>query len=313
MITDHHAIIPTEEKPNLEKLSSDERKVYDLIVKRFLAVLFPKYRYKEIKISTEICSEEFISKGKELISLGWREIANIDTSDNGHSEEVIPEQKLSLEKKGSSKKILKLVLFKSNTRPPAKFTEAELLARMEKGNLGTPATRAEIIEKLLSSFYVERNGKQLNSTSKGRQLVDLVPEMMKTPELTADWEAWLEAIARGKASPKKFIDNIRIKTQDLVSEVKGLDVKFKLDNLTKQKCPMCGKYMLKVKGKKRREMLVCQDRECGYREDIMRKNDTSISVSKRDKAMNKRLISKYSDNKEETGLNLGELLENFMK
>ncbi len=312
-VTDHHAIIPTEEKPNLENLSTDERKVYDLIVKRFLAVLFPKYRYKEIKISTEISNEEFVSKGKELISLGWREIANVDASDNGDSVELVPEQKLSLEEKGSHKKVLKLLLSKSNTRPPAKFTEAELLARMEKGNLGTPATRAEIIEKLLSSFYIERNGKQLNSTSKGKQLVNLVPEMMKSPELTADWEAWLEAIARGKASPKKFIENIRGKTKELVSEVKGLDVKFKLDNLTKQKCPMCGKYMLKVKGKKRREMLVCQDRECGYRENIIKKNDTSISVSKRDKAMNKKLISKYSDNKEETGLNLGQLLENFIK
>lgn len=312
-VSDHHAIIPTEEKPDFKNLSSDERKIYDLVVRRFLAVLYPAYKYKEIKIITEIENENFYSKGKEVISKGWKEITSNTQADEVNNTEILPEQNLKPVNKGDSKKVISVKQVKGHTKAPNLYNEASLLGQMEKNNLGTPATRAEIIEKLISSFYVERSGNKLSSTSKGKQLIDLVPEMMKSPELTAEWERWLEAIAKGKASSGKFMNDIKIKAKELVEQVKTSEIKFKLDNISSEKCPMCGKNMLNVKGKKGRKMLVCQDRECGYRENVKRKGETGISVSKRDRAMNKKMISQYADNKEEVGTNLGDLLKDFMK
>ena len=125
----------------------DEIKIYDLIVKRFFAVLSPDYQYREIKLTTVIEGENFYSKGREVTSLGWREITTVEKEYDPNSEEL-PEQSLTLIKKGSVQKVKKINLVKGNTRPPARYTEADLLSKMEKGNLGTPATRADIIEKI---------------------------------------------------------------------------------------------------------------------------------------------------------------------
>ena len=312
-VSDHHAIIPTEQKPELSKLSVDEIKIYDLIVKRFFAVLSPDYQYREIKLTTVIEGENFYSKGKEVTSLGWREITTVEKEYDPNSEEL-PEQSLTLIKKGSVQKVKKINLVKGNTRPPARYTEADLLSKMEKGNLGTPATRADIIEKILSSFYVERNGRQFVPTSKGKQLISIVPKMMKSPNLTAEWELKLEAISKGNFQPEKFNEEIKKNTIELIESVKSSEVTFKLDNITREKCPLCGKYMLKVKDKKRREMLICQDRECGYREAVNNgKFDKGLSVSKRDQAMNKKAIAQHADNEVSTGLNLGDLFKNIGK
>lgn len=312
-VSDHHAIIPTEERADYSKLSSDERKIYDLVVRRFLAVLLPSYKYKELKIQTEIDGEYFYSKGKEIISLGWKEVSGENYEENENEQEILPEQSLRSVKKGENLKVKKISLIKSNTRPPARLNEGTLLSKMEKGKLGTPATRADIIEKILSSFYVERNGRELVPTSKGKQLIGLVPEMIKSADLTAKWEKELELISLGKSKPQVFLDGIKVRAKELIETVKAMDVEFKLDNLTKESCPMCGKKMLKVKGKKKQEMLVCQDRECGYRENIKRKGDNQFSVSKHDKVMNKKLINQYSDKTESSGMNLGDLLKDFIK
>lgn len=311
-VSDHHAIIPTEQVPDFSKLSVDEVKIYDLIVRRFLAVLLPDYKYKEIKLTTVIEGETFYSKGKEVISAGWREITSVE-KENENSDEELPEQLLTTIKKGAVQKVKKINIVKLNTKPPARFTEADLLSKMEKGNLGTPATRADIIEKILSSFYVERNGKQFVPTSKGKQLVSIVPELMKSPDLTAEWELKLEAVAKGNFLPEKFNEEIKKKTIELIELIKSSEVTFKIDNITKEKCPVCGKYMLKVKNKRKREMLICQDRECGYREEINSKYDKGLSVSKRDQIMNKKAIAQHADNEVSTGLNLGELFKNFGK
>ena len=311
-VSDHHAIIPTEERVDFSRLSGDEKKIYDLVVKRFLAVLLPSYKYKEVKITTEISGELFYSKGKDVISLGWKEISGEGNVESSSGEEVLPEQSLRSLKKGETLKVKKVTLIRSNTKAPARLTEGTLLGKMEKSHLGTPATRADIIEKILSSFYVERNGKELKPTSKGKQLVRLVPEMVKTADLTAEWERELELISKGQSDSKKFISGIRDKSRELINQVKCMEIEFKLDNLTNESCPMCGKKMLKVKGKKRREMLICQDRECGYRQDIKRKGEDHFSSSKREKAINKKLINKYSDNNESEGTSLGDLLKDFM-
>ncbi|OQA07336.1 MAG: DNA topoisomerase 3 [Firmicutes bacterium ADurb.Bin373] len=283
-----------------------------MIVKRFIAVLSADFKYKEIKIVTDIEGEHFFSRGKEVLSPGWKEVYGLDISSENMEEDALPEQTLKEIKKGEKPEVKKIVLIKSHTKAPGRLTEADLLSRMEKANLGTPATRAEIIEKIISSFYVERNGKQLSPTSKGKQLVSLVPDMVKSADLTSQWENYLELISKGKAEPNKFMADIRLKTRELIEEVKSSNKTFKLDNITKEKCPMCGKYMLSVTDKRKRAMLICQDRECGYRENVFKKNDGDLSISKKEKAINKKLISQYSDNTQNSGLNLGDLLKNFI-
>lgn len=285
-VTDHHAIIPTEQFVNLAKLSPDERKIYDLIVKRFIAVLSPPFEYEQTTIKAAIYGETFSAKGKIVKSLGWRRVyegsGSLDEDSDGDDKEQ--EQTLPQLHKGDSLKILSAKAEAGQTKPPARYTEATLLSAMEypgkyienqklreeMGNaigLGTPATRADIIEKLFNSFYMERRGKEILPTSKGIQLISLVPPELKSPELTAKWEQQLSEISKGRVNKTAFIGGIRTYATQLISTVIGSSQTFKHDNLTREKCPDCGKFLLQVQGK-RGEMLVCQDRECGYRKSV---------------------------------------------
>ena len=153
------------------------------------------------------------------------------------------------------------------TNPPTYLNEATLLTAMEKNNLGTVATRADIIEKLFNSFLIEQKGKDILITSKGKQLLDLVPTELRTPELTSSWEKKLQYISKGKLNKNIFIKEMKDYSKDIVKEIKNSDSRFKHDNLTKNRCPECGKYMLEVKGK-RGKMLVCEDRECHTRKTV---------------------------------------------
>ncbi|PKM80776.1 MAG: DNA topoisomerase III [Firmicutes bacterium HGW-Firmicutes-14] len=283
-VTDHHAIIPTEEYVNLAKLGNEELKIYDLIVKRFIAVLSPAFEYEQTTVKAEINGEIFTARGKIVKSKGWRGVyEGIDTLEDeaGEDEQEHQEQTLPEIRKGDTLKINSVKSSAGKTKPPARYTEATLLSAMEHpgklienralreamantGGLGTPATRAEIIEKLFNSFYMERNGKEIIPTSKGIQLIGLVPSELKSPEMTAKWEQQLTEISRGKSGREIFISGIRSYASQLVSTVVNSSQTFRHDNLTGTKCPDCGKYLLQVRGK-RGEMLVCQDRECGYR------------------------------------------------
>lgn len=327
-VSDHHAIIPTEESADTSRLSFDEKRIYDLVVRRFLAVLLPPARYRELTIITLIAGEEFISRGRVNLESGWKK-ALAGEGSREVSEDTIPEQNLESPKIGDILEVISLKREKGHTEPPKRFTEGSLLSAMENpakyvessedkkilaqgGGLGTPATRAEIIEKLISTFYVERNGKTLTPTSKGKQLIDMVPESLRSPELTASWEKRLENIARGSEKRSGFMMDIRENATELVGIIKSDSKTFTHDNLSHEKCPMCGKKMLKVKDKKGRSILVCQDRSCGYRDEGSKNNGYGLSVSKREKGMNKRLINQYSD-KEEAVTNLGDLLAKFNK
>ncbi|EPZ59488.1 DNA topoisomerase family protein [[Clostridium] sordellii ATCC 9714] len=163
------------------------------------------------------------------------------------------------------------------TQPPKPLNEATLLAQMEKDGLGTVATRADIIEKIFNSFLVEKRGKDIFITSKGRQLLDLVPSELKSPELTASWERKLNDISNGKLKKDVFVNEMKNYTKDIVKDIKGSDATFKHDNLTKNKCPECGKYMLEVNGK-RGKMLVCQDRDCNTRKTISQTTNARCPV-----------------------------------
>lgn len=284
-VSDHHAIIPTEESPNFMHFSLEERNIYDLVVKRFLSVLMPPFEYLQTNVTAEIAGEKFIAKGKVIKSKGWKAVYDKEDVEEGSEDEDIKDQVLPQLKKGDKISITSVNSNKGQTKPPARFNEGTLLSAMENphkyvkvgkdaaktlnetGGLGTVATRADIIEKLFNSFVIEKRGKEIVPTSKGKQLIELVPTELKSPLLTADWESQLEDISKGKLNDRKFIDAMRAYATELVNDVKGTESKFVHDNLTGAKCPKCGKYMLKVKTKTG-IMNVCQDRECGHRESV---------------------------------------------
>lgn len=174
--------------------------------------------------------------------------------------------------KGRKDTVMRPKVSEGQTKPPAYYNEGTLLTAMEKGNLGTVATRADIIDKLFNSFLMEKKDKDIRVTSKGRQLLGLVPEDLKKPELTADWEEKLLAISEGRLKKDVFISEIRGYTEEIVKEIAGGEGQFRHENLTNHLCPNCGKRMLSVQGKNSK-MLVCQDRSCGYRESIARKTN----------------------------------------
>lgn len=266
-VSDHHAIIPTEQFVQLEHMSSDERKIYDLVVRRFAAVLYPPCEYEQTTLKGVCGGETFSAKGKIMKQPGWQ--AAYEDFQEEEAEEDIREQLLPEIKEGTKELVTRIKVNEGQTKPPAYYNEATLLTAMEKGGLGTVATRADIIDKLFNTFLMEKKDKDIYVTSKGRQLLELVPEDLKKPALTADWEKKLTAISEGRLKKDVFIRDIRGYTQEIVSEIRTGDGKFRHENLTNTKCPQCGKRMLAVKGKNSR-MLVCQDRECGYRETVAR-------------------------------------------
>lgn len=285
-VSDHHAIIPTEETVLLNKFTDKERKIYDLVVKRFLAVLYPPFEYEQTTIKGSIADEIFVAKGKTVTSMGWKEVYENRFDDDEDDLEEMKDQLLPSIAKGDPLSITSVNETKGETKPPARFNEATLLSAMENpakymageskdliktigetGGLGTVATRADIIEKLFNTFLIEKKGKEIFLTSKGRQLLDLVPEELKSPALTAEWEQKLELIAKGKLSKNVFISDMKNYAKTVVYEIKNNSQKFKHDNITGTKCPECGKLMLEVNGKKGK-MLVCQDRECGHRKNL---------------------------------------------
>ena len=259
-VSDHHAIIPTEERVFLGDLSEKERRIYDLVVKRFLSVLCNPYEYVQTTAIGEIEGELFYLKGNKIINLGWKE--NYKDLDDEDEYESLPTLK-----NDDILNIIKVKKINGKTSPPSYLNEGTLLTAMEKNNLGTVATRADIIEKLFKTFLIEKKGKDVHITSKGKQLLDLAPRDLKTPELTATWENKLIDISKGKLNKDTFIREIKDYSKEIVKEIKNSESKFKHDNLTKNKCPECGKYMLEVNGKKGK-MLVCEDRECNTRKTV---------------------------------------------
>lgn len=281
-VSDHHAIIPTEQIPITNTFSPMENKIYSLVVRRFLSVLLPPFEYEQTTVTAKIGEEIFMVKGKRVLSPGFKELYN----DYEDDEDKNLSQTLPSFNKGDIIELVTLNESQGETKPPAPFNEGTLLSAMENPvkfmdnaskdliktlieaqGIGTVATRADIIEKLFNSFLIEKKGKDIFITSKGRQLLDLVPKELKSPLLTAQWEQKLTEISKGTLNKNSFINEMKIYTKSLVADIKNSQDKFKHDNLTRTKCPDCGKYMLEVNGK-HGKTLVCQDRECGHRKTL---------------------------------------------
>ena len=275
-VSDHHAIIPTEQYVDLTHMTSEERKIYDLVVRRFLAVLYPPAEFEQISVKASVKGEHFAAKGETIREAGWRAVYDSDIEeedeDDSLKNQILPELK-----KGQSLPVKKLEVTEGKTKPPAHYTEATLLTSMEKGGLGTVATRADIIEKLFNTLYMEKNGNDLLITSKDRQLLELVPSDLKKPELTARWEKELQKISDGRQKEKTFMKEIEQYTNNVMQDIRTSEATFRHDNLTNRKCPRCGKRMLAVNGKNSK-LLVCQDRECGYRETVSRTTNARCPV-----------------------------------
>lgn len=293
-VSDHHAIIPTEQAPSYIHMSNEEKKIYDMVVRRFLAVLYPAYEYEETTLVGEISGENFHARGNRELKAGWKAVYESQMEEE--DEEELKKQNLPVIKKGQQLSVSNVRMTEGKTKPPARFTEGTLLSAMENpvkymessdkqmaktlgetGGLGTVATRADIIDKLFSSFLLEKKGEEIYTTAKARQLLELVPADLKKPELTAVWEMKLSQIARGKLPNRKFMQDIRSYTVELVDEIKQGEGSFRHDNLTNKICPECGKRLLAVNGKNSR-MLVCQDRACGYRQTVAKMTNARCPV-----------------------------------
>lgn len=337
-VSDHHAIIPTEQFVQLDRMSMEERRIYDLVVRRFLAVLYPAAEYEQTSLQAQIGNETFTAKGMVLLEKGWKEV--YDTME----EEAL--QSIPSLEKGMKLLVRQLTIAEGKTKPPAYFTEATLLSAMENpvqymqdtsqknvqilketGGLGTVATRADIIEKLFHSFFLEKKGNEIHITSKAKQLLDLVPEDLRKPELTADWEWKLAQIAKGNRDSQQFMKEIRSYAAELTDEIKAGEKTFRYDNITNKKCPNCGKRLLAVNGKNSK-MLVCQDRECGYREVVSRTSNARCPVCHKKMELvgkgesrmftcvcgYREKLSKFQERREKEGKNVSKKdIERYMK
>lgn len=285
-VSDHHAIIPTEQGIRFSDLDYGERKIYELVVRRFLSVLLPPCEYEQTEITAECEGQRFVARGNRILQAGFRELGEEPASEE--AADSLGARSLPAFEKGQKLTLTGAKVTEGQTKPPLPFTEATLLAAMEHpakymenqdqrlvqtlgetGGLGTVATRADIIEKLFNSFMMEKKDNYIHLTAKGRQVLDLAPQGLTTPELTARWEQRLVEIARGKAKKKDFEAEIRAYTVEIVNDIRSSVKTYKHENLTGKKCPQCGKLMLEVNHKNGR-MLVCQDRECGYRKHLSR-------------------------------------------
>ncbi len=279
-VSDHHAIIHTEQSVSMTAMTTAEKRIYMLVVKRFLTCFYPNFIFEKRKAEFECKAERFVAFGNVTLQKGWKAVTT-----NVAQEEQ--EQNLPAFEKGDTFVCNMVQLKQMKTTPPARYTEATLLSAMEnpskflqdknmkgyiEGGLGTPATRADIIEKLFSAFYIEKRGSYIYPTSKGIQLINLAPSDLREPLLTAKWEKELESISKAKAEKRKFIEEIKKYTVSLVENVKESQQQYKHDNLTGTKCLVCGKPMLKVNGKKGK-MLICQDRDCGEKIHISRQTN----------------------------------------
>lgn len=290
MVSDHHALLPTEQKVDVSKLSSSEKALWELIITRFLETLSSDYEYTTTTLEADVLGERFVARLTVPVKQGWRDVARevgrrsaVSSDEEEDSDPGI----LSL-KEGSELEIKDIVLKRSATLPPDRYTEADLLFAMEhagrfvedaelkshlENGLGTPATRADIIEKLIQNNCIERRGKELVPTAKGRELVRLVPQQLKSADLTGKWEQRLSGISKGSESEAPFIEDIKKNATDLVNQVIANRDKFD-PNLMGEKdrlCPFCGWPMMKVLDEYDRVHHVCQRFSCGYEEMEVKK------------------------------------------
>jgi DNA topoisomerase III len=259
-VDDHHAIIPTDISHDLSGFSPDERRIFDLVARRFLAVFHPPARYARTTIVTEVENERFRTRGKVTLEAGWRGVYGLEADSNGQKqdEDAEGEGELPALEQGQEVRCVEAESEAKETKPPPRYTEATLLSGMETAGklvddeelreamkergLGTPATRAEIIETLIRREYIERAGKDLQPTPKGLGVITMLEEHpITSAELTGDWEKQLSDIEHGNGDRSVFMDGIAGFAKATVEEIANLDdEKIKVERAELGLCPRCG-------------------------------------------------------------------------
>lgn len=261
-VEDHHALIPTKSEHNLSKMGEDEKKVYDLVAKRFLAIFHPEAVYERTRVETTVATHVFRTSGRVLLEAGWKAVYGEEAQgQNGaDADDTGGDQMLPKLDQGETVETRNVESIRKETQPPRRFTEASLLGAMETAGkevddaelreamkdrgIGTPATRASIIERLIDVGYIEREGRALHATEKGVQVIRLLGEHpLTSPALTGDWEHRLGLIEHGSDSRDAFMKDIEKFTTETVAELDKLkDVKIERANLGP--CPVCGKDII---------------------------------------------------------------------
>ncbi len=278
-VTDHHAIIPTKSEHDLSKLGADELKVYDLVAKRFLAVFHPDAVFERTRVETTVEEHVFRTSGRVLVEAGWRAVygetaqSPDEPADDSGGDQLLPKLE-----QGEDVETRSVESLRKETQPPRRFTEASLLAAMEtagkeieeaelreamkESGIGTPATRASIIERLIAVGYIEREGRALHATEKGIQVIRLLGEHPLTSAgLTGDWERRLGLIERGEDSRPAFMKDIAKFVTDTVVELdklKGVQI----ERAKLGPCPVCGREV--VENRKGYSCWSKEDPGCGF-------------------------------------------------
>jgi DNA topoisomerase-3 len=279
-VTDHHAIIPTRaERHPVDKMSDDDRRIYDLVVRRFLAIFHPDAVFENTRVETTVAEHVFRTRGKVLLVAGWRAVyGEMPESDAGDDDEG-REQQLPKLAQGERVDVTDIGSEEKLTKPPARYNDNSLLGAMEtagklvddeelreamkESGIGTPATRAAIIERLIQVGYVERDGRALIVTEKGLNVIRLLGEhALTSPGLTGDWERRLALIETGADSREAFMGDIVRFTEDTVGELdsKLKDVRIPRANLGP--CPVCGHDI--VENRKGYSCWSREDPGCGF-------------------------------------------------
>jgi DNA topoisomerase III len=279
-VTDHHAIIPTRSEHRVEKMRDDDRKVYDLVVRRFLAVFHPEAVFENTRVETTVAEHVFRSRGRVLIVPGWRGVyGELAEGERGTDDDEGGEQTLPRLEDGEAVDVREVQSLAKETKPPRRFTDASLLGAMETAGklveddelrdamkdsgIGTPATRAAIIERLIAVGYLERDARALVATEKGLNVIRLLGEHpLTSPDLTGAWEHRLSRIEEGAESREAFMGDIVKFAQSTVGELdtKLKDVRIPRANLGP--CPVCGRDI--VENRKGYSCWSREDPGCGF-------------------------------------------------
>src|SRR3954466_11235412 len=278
-VEDHHALIPTKAEHNISKMAPDETKVYDLVAKRFLAIFHPDAVYERTRIETVVAEHAFRTSGRRLLEAGWKGVygAEVQQQDAGE-DDTGGDQLLPKLEQGEEVAVASVESMRKETQPPRRFTEASLLGAMETAGkdiedgelreamkysgMGTPATRAAIIERVVDVGYIEREGRALHATDKGVQVIRLLDSHpLTSPELTGDWERRLALIEQGEGSGPAFMRDIASFATDTVAALDKLkDVKIERANLGP--CPICGRDV--IENRKGYSCWTKDDPGCGF-------------------------------------------------
>ncbi len=279
-VTDHHAIIPTKAEHRTEKMSDDDKRVYDMVVRRFLAVFHPEAVFENTRLETTVAEHVFRTRGRVLVVPGWRGVYGEGFEDrSAQDDDEGTEQALPKVEQGEPARTLEIGAEEKETKPPRRYSDASLLAAMETAGklvdddelreamkdsgIGTPATRAAIIERLIDVGYIERDGRALAATEKGLNVIRLLDgHALTSPGMTGDWEHRLGRIEQGDETRERFMKDIAEFARGTVTELDAKLKEVRIPRANLGPCPVCGQDIVE-----NRKGFSCWSREdpgCGF-------------------------------------------------